>query len=279
MNATESAGLAALRDDMAKTGRGDNPRVEILGLNGAWQNASMVLKLENTLGYNPLRISEYERAVGPGENAGDPNLRHFPGMFRGYKCRLATLLGLEYIVLDRPLVRLPRQFPKPQATQIYAGDHLYVYRLGRVAPRAYFATHVKPVDNEAAIEAHELPDFDRTREALVDQGTIGTLSSGLLAGDSGTPANGKVTIASYNNNNVRLEVSAERSGLLVLHDLYYPGWEATVDGVRVPVVKANILFRGVEVAAGAHVVEFRFRPFSARNLMAAAAGLLHRGED
>jgi uncharacterized membrane protein YfhO len=90
---------------------------------------------------------------------------------------------------------------------------------------------------------------------------------------------GKVTLAAYNNNNVRLEVSADRDGLLVLHDLYYPGWEATVDGVRMPIVKANILFRGVEVPAGSHTVEFSFRPLSARNLMAAASGLFRRGED
>jgi hypothetical protein len=279
MTPTESAGLAALRADIAKAGGGEHPRVEILGLNGAWQNASMVLKLENTLGYNPLRISDYERAVGPGENAGDPNLRHFPGMFRGYRCRLASLLGLEYVVLDRPMVRLPRQFPKPQATQIFAGDHFYVYRLGRVAPRAYFATHVKPIDNEAAIESHELPDFDRAREALVDQDAVAQLSPRLMAGDGASPAIGSATITSYSNNRVRLEISADREGLLVLHDLYYPGWEATVDGVRVPVVKANILFRGVEVPAGSHIVEFTFRPFSPRNLLAAASGLLHRGED
>jgi hypothetical protein len=278
MNPVESAGLAALREDMAKTGRSDRARVEILGLNGPWQNASMVLKLENTLGYNPLRISDYERAVGPGENAGDPNLRHFPGTFRGYRCRLASLLGLEYVVLDRPLVRLPRQFPKPQATQIFAGDHFYLYRLGRVAPRAYFATHVKPVDNEAAIESHELPDFDRSREALVDQDAAGRLSSALSAADAAGPAAASVNIASYSNNNVRLDVSADRDGLLVLHDLYYPGWEASVDGVPVPVVKANILFRGVEVPAGSHNVEFTFRPFSPRNLVAAASGLLHREE-
>jgi hypothetical protein len=279
MTPTESAGLAALREDIVKAGRSEHPRVEILGLNGAWQNASMALKLENTLGYNPLRISDYERAVGPGENAGDPNLRHFPGTFRGYRCRLASLLGLEYVVLDRPMVRLPRQFPKPQATQIYGGDHFYVYRLGRVAPRAYFATHVKPIDNEAAIESHELPDFDRAREALVDQDAVGQLSSGLIAADAAGPVNTSVTIASYSNNKVGLDVSADRDGLLVLHDLYYPGWEATVDGVRVPVVKANILFRGVEVPAGSHIVEFMFRPFSPSNLVAAASGLLHRDED
>lgn len=279
MTPTESAGLAALRDDMAKSGGSEHPRVEILGLNGAWQNASMVLKLENTLGYNPLRISDYERAVGPGENAGDPNLRHFPGMFRGYRCRLASLLGLEYVVLDRPMVRLPRQFPKPQATQIFAGDHFYVYRLGRVAPRAYVATHVKPIDTEAAIESHELPDFDRAREALVDQDAVAQLSPRLAAADGASPGIGSATITSYSNNRVRLEISADREGLLVLHDLYYPGWEATVDRVRVPVIKANILFRGVEVPAGSHSVEFTFRPFSPRNLVAAASGLLHRGED
>jgi uncharacterized membrane protein YfhO len=88
-----------------------------------------------------------------------------------------------------------------------------------------------------------------------------------------------VTVIAYANNSVKLAVSAERDGLLVLHDLYYPGWEAKVDGVPVPVVKANILFRGVEVPAGSHVVEFGFRPFSAKNLIAAASGLLHRGEE
>ena len=51
------------------------PRVEILGLGGAWQNASMALGIQNTLGYNPLRIAAYEKAVGPGENAVDLNLR------------------------------------------------------------------------------------------------------------------------------------------------------------------------------------------------------------
>jgi hypothetical protein len=138
---------------------------------------------------------------------------------------------------------------------------------------------VKPIDNEAAIESHELPDFDRAREALVEQDALGQLSPGLMARAGGSAGSGTATITSYSNNRVRLEVSADREGLLVLHDLYYPGWEATVDGVRVPVVKANILFRGVEVPAGEHIVEFTFRPFSPRNLLASASGLLHRGED
>jgi hypothetical protein len=43
-------------------------------------------------------------------------------------------------------------------------------------------------------------------------------------------------------------------------------------------LRTNLLFRGVEVPAGRHVVEFAFRPLSARNLAAAAQGLVERAE-
>ncbi|MGH6801126.1 MAG: YfhO family protein, partial [Methylocella sp.] len=116
MKPTEAAGIAVLRREIAAAARvGGHPRIEILGLKGPWQNASMVLKFENTLGYNPLRIDDYDRAVGPGQNAEDLTFRHYPGTFRGYNSRLASLLGLEYLVLDRPLTELPRDIPRPNA--------------------------------------------------------------------------------------------------------------------------------------------------------------------
>jgi uncharacterized membrane protein YfhO len=73
---------------------------------------------------------------------------------------------------------------------------------------------------------------------------------------------------------VTLEVESDRAGVVVLHDIHYPGWEVTVDGERKPMLRANLLFRGVEVGAGRHRIEFRFRPLSVDNLVAAASGLL-----
>ncbi|MGH6830887.1 MAG: YfhO family protein, partial [Methylocella sp.] len=127
MKPSEAAGIEILRHEIAAKMRdGDRPRVEILGLKGPWQNASMVLKFENTLGYNPLRIDDYERAVGPGQDAEDFSLRHYPGTFRGYNSHLAALLGLEYLVLDRPLTELPRHIPRPKAQAIYTSDTMYI---------------------------------------------------------------------------------------------------------------------------------------------------------
>jgi hypothetical protein len=282
LSPAEQEGLAALRADMAvEAQKGRNPRVEILGLGGAWQNASMVLGLENTLGYNPLRIAEYERAIGPGENAGDPNLRHFPGTFRGYKCKLASLLGLQYLVLDRPLARLPRHIPRPKASLIYAAGGMYIYKLGTATPRAYLATRLTAIDSQAAISANEMPEFDKAHEALVDERSLPRIKGDYGAdreidgaGDELALANSHVTVAAYHADSVLIEVDTDRPGILVLHDLYYPGWTVSVDGQAQSVLRANLLFRGVEVPAGHHVVEFRFEPFAWDNLASAAHELV-----
>ena len=279
----EAAALAALRAEIARRhDEGARPRVEILGLPGPWMNASMALQLEDTLGYNPLRIVDYERAVGVGENAGDPNLRHFPGVFRSYQGKLASLLGLEYLVLDRPISELPRHVPRPtHASLIFSTKHIYIYKLGPAAPRASFASRVSVAETQALLEGQDWPPFDRAQEALVDVMSLQKLSADYGAHD-GVPdppeANSDVTIAAWHNNRVVLEVNTDRPGVVVLNDLFYPGWEVMVDGARNPILRVNLLFRGVEVSAGHHVVEFDFRPFSWENLRAAAGSLVHGPE-
>ena len=59
-------------------------------------------------------------------------------------------------------------------------------------------------------------------------------------------------------------MEAEADGLLVLTDTYAPGWQARVDDVVTPIMVANHAFRAVVVPAGAHVVEFSYRPLALR---------------
>ncbi len=276
-------GLQVLKDELAaRAAKGEHPRVEILGLGGAWQNASMVLGLEDTIGYNPLRLADYERAIGPGENAADPNLRQFPSLFRGYGSRLASLLGLEYLVLDRPADRLPKHFPQlTGAKLLYGSGQMWIYRLDGTAPRAYLATKLVPVDSEAVLAQDELPEFDAGATALVDEGSVPRLTGTYGQADPTAviaPAKGSATITRYRRNLVTLGVDTDRASVLVLHDIYYPGWEVLVDGERRPLLRTNLLFRGVEVPPGRHTVEFRFRPLSVDNLVAAASELLQREE-
>lgn len=60
---------------------------------------------------------------------------------------------------------------------------------------------------------------------------------------------------------VAVEVTS-RGGFLVLADLFYPGWEARVDGRPTQLFRADGLFRAVAVPPGSHQVLFRYRPLS-----------------
>lgn len=281
---TEEAALAALRADLdRRRDAGETPRVEILGLPGPWMNASMTLRLEDTIGYNPLRLSDYERVIGPGQNAGDVNLRSFPETFRGYRCNMAKLLGLDYLIIDRPLSKLPPQVPRPKsAVALYESDKIHVYRFGPTAPRAVVVGHVRPIDVATAVAEHAIPPFDRAREALIDGDAMAKLSPRLRAAPApaaDSPPAGVAQIVQRKNGRVVVDVDAPKGGLLVLHDIDYPGWEARVDGVPTPILRADVLFRGVELPPGASRVEFAFRPFSLANLAAAAHKALKRGEE
>jgi uncharacterized membrane protein YfhO len=73
-------------------------------------------------------------------------------------------------------------------------------------------------------------------------------------------------VVEYQPNRVVVEVDGETPGFLVLADIWFPGWHCTVEGSGSPeevvVHRANFLFRGVAVPAGARRVIFTFAPAS-----------------
>ena len=49
----------------------------------------------------------------------------------------------------------------------------------------------------------------------------------------------------YGAHRIELETNNPQAGFLVLSEIYYRGWEARVDGKRIPVERVNYAFRGV----------------------------------
>jgi uncharacterized membrane protein YfhO len=61
---------------------------------------------------------------------------------------------------------------------------------------------------------------------------------------------------------------------LSMHAIHYPGWVAEIDGQDVEVLRADHLFRAVEVPSGNHRIVFAYRPLSWSNLKHAAEMVL-----
>ena len=76
-----------------------------------------------------------------------------------------------------------------------------------------------------------------------------------------TFAEGQVVIDLQHPNSLRIRSKADSPGWLVLSNVWYPGWHASVDDAPVAIQRANYLFQAVEIPAGEHRVQFDYRPF------------------
>jgi hypothetical protein len=69
-------------------------------------------------------------------------------------------------------------------------------------------------------------------------------------------------VAQFDRSVDDIHIRATGPGTLVISEIVYPGWAATIDGDAVPIETVFGVLRGVELSAGAHDVEFEFRPTS-----------------
>lgn len=71
-----------------------------------------------------------------------------------------------------------------------------------------------------------------------------------------------VKIKSYAPNRLSYDVTSDKGGILVFSEIYYPGWEATVDGQPAELGRVNYVLRAMHIQPGRHQVTLQFFPAS-----------------
>lgn len=80
------------------------------------------------------------------------------------------------------------------------------------------------------------------------------------------------TIAVDDDQKVVIEADLKSDGLVVLADVYYPGWELYIDGEKAPIYRTNRMMRGALVPAGRHRLAYIYNPKSVRLGLAISTG-------
>jgi hypothetical protein len=145
-------------------------------------------------------------------------------------------------------------------------DPIRIFTVPDTLPRAYVVGGARVVSDPQALVALASPGFDPRREAL--------LATGLPLAEA-PGFRGSARIAAFRPDRVRLEAETSGPGFVVLLDTHGRGWRATVDGQPAEVLRANLTFRAVRVAAGRHSIEMVYRPPGM--LLGLAAGVLSLG--
>jgi hypothetical protein len=135
-----------------------------------------------------------------------------------------------------------------------------------VMPRAFLVHEaVLAADDGEALALMRADSFDPATRAVLAAGAPVSVNSAASA----------VRATSYGRERIEIEVYSDAPGYLVLTDAWYPGWEATVDGDPVSILRSDLLFRAVPIEAGQHRVILIFRPASVRTgVIVSLVGLL-----
>jgi hypothetical protein len=166
-----------------------------------------------------------------------------------------------------------RGLPPERWRKLAEFGEVEIYENLKAMPRAWFASRavIAPgVEVLRAIKTGRLTDgapFDPSDTVLLDSETFSnrTIKTSLASSGATDAPKGEVKITAYTPQRIELQTANAQPGFLILSEIYYPGWEAWVDGQRAPVEQVNFTLRGVELPPGEHRVEFVFRSPSFRN--------------
>ncbi|MEK6280508.1 MAG: YfhO family protein [Acidobacteriota bacterium] len=131
-----------------------------------------------------------------------------------------------------------------------------IYENARSLPRAWLVPepiNMQPQDVLRTIKTSRFPDgreFDPSKTALVER----SLPSHIL--DAGASAQ----VVHLSDTIMEVQTSSAAPAFLVTSDVYYPGWQASVNGNPVEIFRTNYALRGVQVPAGRNTVRFEFKP-------------------
>jgi hypothetical protein len=227
------------------------PRVELVGLGFHTPNASMTHRLENTLGYNPVRLKSYADATGAGDTSGLPEKRPTTPLFGSYDTPLARLLGLRFVATKVPLDVLSPTTPKGYLRLVRRTKDGTIYEIPDALPRVLFATRAQRADFAKLVHSGVWPPVDPSSTVLLEQ---------PFPENAAPHRPGTARILSYRNTEVEVETDSPDGGWLVLNDLWHPWWQVDVNGRPAQLLRANVLFRAVAVPPGPARVRFVFRP-------------------
>jgi hypothetical protein len=198
-------------------------------------------------GYNDAGFSVTVPKFGPGPletslKDVEPNLK------------LLGLLNVGYLASAFPM-------PWPGLTlETQVGD-TFIYRNEQALPRAWVAHQAVPAEANWLAQLEALPDVGGT--VVIDRPAKNGTSLALSSVEAGSPPRSTAEITGYSANRIDVETEIIQPGWLVLSEMWYPGWQATVNGATQPIEKVDGLLRGIELSqSGAYEITLIYQPNS-----------------
>ncbi|MET7029314.1 YfhO family protein [Sediminicola luteus] len=190
-------------------------------------------------GLNGARTSYFHQSIG-GYHAAKPAALQDLFDFHVYmnNMRVLNMLNVKYVVQQD---EEGRDYP---ALNPYANGN------------AWFVNTLLPVKN-ANQEIQALDSLDVMNEAVINTNDFPNITPLSFQKDS----TATIKLTNYSPNHLTYRSINGQEAVAVFSEMYYAnGWNAYIDGIKIPHFKVNYILRAMKVPAGNHKIEFKFEP-------------------
>ena len=115
--------------------------------------------------------------------------------------------------------------------------------------KLYHNWSVVKTDSEAA-RVYNNSDFDFQKTIVLNA------SPSISSATASVPDT--AVLDRFSENELQITVKSSRSAILLVNDLYYPAWKATVDGRDTKILRGFTSLRAIPVLAGLHHIELQY---------------------
>jgi hypothetical protein len=221
-------------------------------------NRAVGLGLQDVQGFNPVQSQRYVDYIAS-LNGFEQDYHEAIIFPSGFSSPLLDLLNVRYIAVPvdvppgRPdLLHLSQRYPT-----VFVDRRVRVLERPTALPRAWIVHAAQEMPADEALARLAAGVVDPRQTALVEDPPPALAQPAVPAAD-------RADVIRYEGDHIALRTTTDAAGLLVLSEVYDPGWRAYVDGKRVDLLRADFLFRAVPIPAGEHSVEVRYQPPSLR---------------
>jgi hypothetical protein len=217
-------------------------------------NRGVPFGLQDVQGYNPIQSARYVSLI-TAINHQRQDYHHSDILPRGMTSPLLNLLNARYIVVPSAVQPgRPDLLHMSQRHQtVYADETVRILENEDAFPRAWLVHRAGRVSSKNG--------FRMVESGEVDPRVIALLDRYVERPDLEQPSDltvETVQIINFEPDRMTLKATTTGAALLVLSEVYDPGWSAFVDGKQVQVFAAFTALRAVPVPEGTHTIELRY---------------------
>lgn len=190
-----------------------------------------------------------------------------------YHLNLLSLLNVKYIISSLPiddsnlkLIYKPKIFFYPgfswdklfyKLKQNFTGKDLFIYENKKVLPRAFITKKIRFFqDTDKLLKEMSKAQTETLRDTVfVQENDIKDVLHNNLGFN-----HSKIEVVEYSPDQIRLSVSIDGAGILVISNSYNPFWRVYVDGKEKKLFPADHTFWGVAIEKGEKDIMFRYQP-------------------